>query len=56
MTKNSQYLTFLKFLIASFLMISINSSPIDISSFSNVDQIKQETISFELKIDFDSKT
>ena len=56
MTKNSQYLTILKLFIASLLMISLNSSSIDISSFSNVDQIKQETISFELKIDFDNKT
>ena len=44
-----------KLLLVSLLMLSVNNSSVDISSLSNVDQIKQEVISFELRIDFENR-
>ncbi len=52
---NHQNFIILKIFLVSLLMLSVNNSSVDISSLSNVDQIKQEVISFELKIDFDNK-
>jgi hypothetical protein len=52
---NHHNLEIFKLLLVSLLMLSVNNSSVDISSLSNVDQIKQEVISFELRIDFDNR-
>ncbi len=50
-----------KFLmVLGLVMLCITPTPvygsdIDISSFGNVDQIKQEKLDFRMKVDFDTK-
>jgi hypothetical protein len=51
---------FIKILIAIVFSLTVltsftNSSEIDISSFSNIDQIKQSSLAFEFNIDLDNK-
>lgn len=42
--------------IPFIILLSIsNCSDIDISSFSNIDQIKQTSLAFDFNIDFDNK-
>ena len=50
----------IKILIAVIFSLTIltsftNSSDIDISSFSNIDQIKQSSLAFDFNIDLDNK-
>jgi hypothetical protein len=51
----------LNFLFKFFVLIgllsiySVSSTSIDISSFGNIDQIKQTSIAFDLNINFDKK-
>ena len=52
---NYHNLEIFKLLLVSLLMLSVKNSSVDISSLSNVDQIKQEVISFELRIDFENR-